>query len=263
MVYFGISKVAQKTPNKFVCEKCDYNTSKKSSWEKHIKTKKHLLTENPKKVAKSCSTERFACSCGKSYKFQSGYYRHKTTCLNDPINDTINEKIVDKITKNVINVIENQTIINNNQNILNVNIFLNEKCSNAMSIQEFANQLHLSMEDLDKNKNECLTNVVLKNIKPLSLVNRPFHCTDISNSEWYIKDIYNGWESDTGEKVLNTAEYAINQKWINEFEKNHPTWVNNEKQQDKYVKIAESTLSKLTTKDTIKILKDISSYAKL
>jgi hypothetical protein len=132
-----------------------------------------------------------------------------------------------------------------------------------MSIQEFANQLHLSMEDLDKNKNECLTNVVLKNIKPLSLFNRPFHCTDISNSEWYIKDIYNGWESDTGEKVLNTAEYAINQKWINEFEKTHPTWVNNEKQQDKYVKIAESTLSKLTTKDTIKILKDISSYAKL
>lgn len=256
MVYNGISKVAQKCPTNFACNICDYATCKKSSWKKHLVTMKHLTGEKKQKVAKSCSAERFACSCGKSYKFQSGYYRHKTTCFAD-------DKLIEKITKSVLAVFGNQPTIINNQKIFNVNIFLNEQCANAMSIQDFAKQLKLTMDDLDKDKPECLTNVVLKNLQPLSITNRPFHCADISNSEWYIKDIEKGWESDTGAKVLNAAEHAINQKWSTEFEKQHPGWVQDEKHQDKYVKIAGNTSSKLTPKDTMKVLKDISMCAKL
>lgn len=254
-----MSKVAPKCPSKFVCSICHYTTSKKSSWEKHLVTMKHLNGEKKQKVAKSCSAERFACSCGKSYKFQSGYYRHKTACIETEINDTL----IEKITKSLMSVFGNQTIINNNQKIFNVNIFLNEQCANAMSIQDFAKQLQLTMDDLDKDKSECLTNVVLKNLQPLSITNRPFHCTDISNSEWYIKDIEKGWESDTGVRVLNTAEHAINQKWSTEFEKQHPGWVENERHQERYVKIACSASSKLTTKDTMKVLRDISICARL
>ena len=35
------SKVAQKKTQKFYCEKCDYFTTKTSSWKKHIETDKH------------------------------------------------------------------------------------------------------------------------------------------------------------------------------------------------------------------------------
>ena len=261
MVYNGISKVAPKSPHNFVCKNCDYTTCKKSSWTKHLVTKKHLKGELLQKVAKSCSAERFACSCGKSYKFQSGYYRHKTICLKTE--SDMDDKLIEKITKSLMNVFGNQTIINNNQKIFNVNIFLNEECANAMSIQDFAKQLQLSMDDLDKDKMDCLTNVVLKNLQPLSITNRPFHCTDISNSEWYVKDIEKGWESDTGVKVLTTTEHAITQKWSTEFEKKHPGWVQDEKHQEKYVKIAGSASSKLTSKDTMKVLRDISMCAKL
>ena len=262
MVYNGIRKVARKVPDNFVCDICDYTTAKKSSWAKHLDTKKHLTGEKIQKVAKSCSAERFACSCGKSYKFQSGFYRHKTMCSATPTTN-IDDKLIEKITKSLMSVFGNQTIINNNQKIINVNIFLNDQCANAMSIQEFAKQLQLSMEDLDKDKPECLTNVVLKNLKPMSITNRPFHCTDISNSEWYIKDIEKGWESDTGEKVLHATEYAINQKWSGEFVKQHPGWVDDEKQQEKYVRLAGSASSRLATKDTMKVLRDISMCAKL
>ena len=260
MVYNGISKVARKCPENFKCHICDYTTAKKSSWEKHLMTMKHLNGEKKQKVAKSCSAERFACSCGKSYKFQSGFYRHKTICSTTT---EIDDKLIEKITKSLMNVFGNQITINNNQKILNVNLFLNEQCSGAMSIQEFAKQLQLSMEDLDKDKPDCLTNVVLKNLKPMSITTRPFHCADVTTSEWYIKDIENGWESDTGEKVLTAAEHAINQKWSTEFEKHHPDWVDDEKHQEKYVKLAGSASARLTTKDTVKVLRDISMCAKL
>lgn len=269
MIHNGILKVA-KSCSKFECNFCDYTTCKKSSWEKHLVTKKHLNAEmihnGISKVAKSCSNERFMCICGKSYKFHSGYYRHKTTCSNIVTETKIDCGTIEKIAKSLLSVFGSQNTINNtinNQKIINVNLFLNEQCANAMSIQDFAKQLRLTMDDLDKDKPGCLTDVVLKNLKPLSITSRPFHCADILNSEWYIKDIENGWESDTGEKVLNTAEYAITQKWSTEFEKQHPYWVDDEKHQEKYVRIAGSALSKLTTKDTMKVLRDISMCAKL
>lgn len=264
MVHNGTLKVA-KSCSLFECEFCDYTTCKKSSWLKHNDTKKHknneMVHNGTSKVAKSCSTEKFKCVCGKSYKFHSGYYRHKSTCSNK-----IDSKIIEQITKSVLNVFVNQNTINNtinNQKILNINLFLNKQCANAMSIQDFAKHLNLSMEDLNKDKTGCLTDVVIKNLKPLSITSRPFHCADVSNSEWYIKDIEKGWESDTGEKVLNTAEYAIRQKWSIEFEKQHPGWVDDEKQQEKYVRLAGCASSRIASKDAMKVLRDISMCAKL
>ncbi len=77
------SKVAKSSSksNKFFCKHCDYTTSKKCNWLKHVKTKKHI-----KKSLSNCYTtkmdnekvaKRYLCECGKSYKFQSGLSKHK------------------------------------------------------------------------------------------------------------------------------------------------------------------------------------------
>ena len=62
---------------KFYCEKCNYCSNKKSDYNKHLQSKKHKDTndtlDDTKKVA-------FICSCGKIYKYHSGFYRHKKTC---------------------------------------------------------------------------------------------------------------------------------------------------------------------------------------
>ena len=84
-------KVAKSCVNsqKFVCKYCDYTTSRKSSWLKHVKTKKHIKkslskcypTEmDNKKVAK-----RHFCECGKSYQFKSGLSKHKKKCLKNMV----------------------------------------------------------------------------------------------------------------------------------------------------------------------------------
>ena len=77
--------------NRFNCPKCNYNTSKKSSWVKHLKTKKHIRNVGYQKVAqgyqkvahfKINSENKFECLiCGKKYKFKSGLYKHRPNCV--------------------------------------------------------------------------------------------------------------------------------------------------------------------------------------
>ena len=42
-------KIVENSPFKFVCLKCDYKCSKKSHWNQHIKTRKHLNGNNDNK----------------------------------------------------------------------------------------------------------------------------------------------------------------------------------------------------------------------
>ena len=292
-----VAKSCSKVAHVFYCENCDYGTSKKSSWTKHLETKKHkgaqMIHNDTQKVAKSCSGDRFECECGKSYKFHSGYYRHKSKCTwtppleNDKLTDISNDddsitmskaaltSLMTEMTKALLPVVaeavgdkssisgsgSHNTI--NNQKIFNVNLFLNEECANAMSIQDFAKKLQLTMNDLDKGKPEYLTNVVLKNLRPLAVTDRPFHCTDADSAKWFVKDRENGWEEDSGEKIIKTTEHGIRRQWPSEFEKEHPEWNANEKLQEKYVKIAGNTSSQLNKKEKDKVLDEVKDMAAL
>ena len=74
-------KVAKSSCYMFSCDKCDYSTSKKSNYNKHLTTDKHkMLYDAALNVAKS-SFIGFACVCGKTYKQHQSLYRHKKACL--------------------------------------------------------------------------------------------------------------------------------------------------------------------------------------
>ena len=69
------AKVA-KSGKKWHCILCDYNTCKKSHWEKHIKTQKHKrLTDTSMD-----NNKNYICSCGKEYKQRQSLYNHKKKC---------------------------------------------------------------------------------------------------------------------------------------------------------------------------------------
>ena len=57
----------QKNKPIFVCEICDYNTSKKSSYDKHLTTSKHIIrTQSNVLEQNSCHTNKFSCKkCNK------------------------------------------------------------------------------------------------------------------------------------------------------------------------------------------------------
>ena len=64
---------------RFYCEYCHYDTSKKSSWGKHIKTNKHI-TKSLSILDNGKVAPRFFCECGKNYQFKSGLCKHKKKC---------------------------------------------------------------------------------------------------------------------------------------------------------------------------------------
>ena len=71
--------IVVKVPTKFICTFCHYNTSRKSQFNRHLLTAKHKWNLNDSKnVPKEMNN---ICSCGKIYKFDTGYYRHKKKCI--------------------------------------------------------------------------------------------------------------------------------------------------------------------------------------
>ena len=279
----------------FYCDKCDFATSRKSSWKKHLETRKHndtqMIHNGTSEVAKSCTSDlesqKWVCICGKSYKYHSGYYRHKSKCtykapVCEPVCEVVENKEktytptqVTQITTQVITSLlesgalgqqqggHHNTINNNHQKIFNVNLFLNEQCANAMSIQDFAKNLQLTMNDLDKSKPECITNVVLKNLRPMAITDRPIHCTDGDKQEWYVKDQEKGWQEDDGDTMLATVDNTINRKWPSTFQEEHPNFASNEKLQEKYIDAAAKASKKLSDKAKKKVLSEIGVSATL
>ena len=139
---------------KYYCDCCDYGTSRKGSYNKHILTSKHLLTINGhEKVAESCDVkyycescdyktsrkssydkhiltpkhvklqQRCVCNiCNKSYSDRSGLFKHKRKC-GTQITQTIEVstnifmemmKQNNELTKQVIELASKPTTTNNN-----------------------------------------------------------------------------------------------------------------------------------------------------
>jgi hypothetical protein len=78
MLTLGKNEVAKCCTEKYICTLCDYSTSRKSSYDKHILTAKH------KRV--TMVTERnHLCPCGKLFNCRQHLYRHKKICTNKQI----------------------------------------------------------------------------------------------------------------------------------------------------------------------------------
>jgi hypothetical protein len=78
--------------NMYKCSKCNYNTSKHSSWIKHLATLKHCSYKDVK-------TQTYDCWCGKKYKNISTLSKHKKFCKTQPINfaSIVNNIGIDKL----------------------------------------------------------------------------------------------------------------------------------------------------------------------
>ena len=94
------TKELPKNANIFCCEICDFTTSKKSNYDLHTQTQKHIRNNLACFSINSATEKILKCDiCNKIYKDRSGLWRHKSKC---------------KIKEDII--IENSIIENNNEN---------------------------------------------------------------------------------------------------------------------------------------------------
>lgn len=270
------------------CEKCDYKTVRKSSWEKHIKTIKHnddsMMTKSCKKLQKVANfSKRFECECGKSYVYKQGLCVHHKKCglrniksckeqeqngniIYEYTKQSVLEKQVNDLTAIVKELIKGGIYSNNtNTNSFNtinkndIKIFLSNECANALSIQDFVQQLAITIDDLNntrENTSSGIVKIVENNLKPLTLKERPLH--HIEQDEWYIKDKQNGWEEDDGTRIINETQKGIQQKWSSVFEKENPEWQQNEEQTIQYIQLASTTTKELNNDDIKQIKLNLS-----
>jgi hypothetical protein len=231
-------KIEVEKLQKFYCNICDFNTSEKWRYSRHMTTGKHKKETKEDKMddAKSCTS--YLCNCGKEYKYRQGLWKHQQKCIELSIkyetkNETKNEDIYDikiltnlvldivkqnkdlsqqnhDLTSKIVDICKNNsnTISNNNINshnkTFNLNVFLNETCKNAMNISDFIDSLQLQLSDLEKVGEvgyiEGISNIIIKNLNALDVTLRPIHCTDKKRETMYVKD-EDKWEKEDIKKA--------------------------------------------------------------
>ena len=96
-----MEKKTQKTPKKYTCKKCDFLSSNKTDYKRHIKTMKHkMITYDNKMITK----KTHKCFCGKTYNHRANLCRHRKKCLK---NVKTNVKTMPTIFQNVKNMLWN------------------------------------------------------------------------------------------------------------------------------------------------------------
>ena len=267
----------QITPSNFCCSACDFNTSNKKDFTRHLATQKHkgnvLETENPKKPHEL----KYICdTCDKSYCNRSSLWKHNNKCsrkssTNELVITLINQnkdlqnllmedrkifmedrKIFmedRKCSQNTISNSNNNTNINSN-NSFNLNFFLNEQCKNAINLVDFIDSLQVGVKDLERTGKvgyvEGISQIFLNGLKELDVYNRPIHCTDLKRETVYVRD-QDKWEKENEEKTkLQQAVKKItvkNLKQLPNWEVENPEFSDfDSKKNDEYMAISKSSL---------------------
>jgi hypothetical protein len=271
-----------KNAAKFVCEKCAFICSKKSNYMSHLLTLKHqngiqLIQNGIQKMPKNAAT--FDCECGNIYKHRSGLYRHKKTCQKMPKN--AEEGPMTSIMLNLLNQnaelqkllleqsketkVTNTNIINNTTNNFSLNVFLNEKCKDAITLKDFVDGLEVRLKDLEETAqigySEGVSRIFIKGLNELEVNKRPIHCSDAKRETLYIKD-NNEWKKEDDNKTELTKAIKIigkkNMMQIFEWQKKHPEYNDpDSKENDKYQKMIMNVMSGSTTEEQENNMKKI------
>lgn len=228
---------SQKSPEKYICENCDYNTCNYKDFKKHLLTLKHSKTDKMLTKDDTESPKKYKCDCGKKYSQRQSLFVHKKKCTfkHKDLKDEQIEKLTGLVTelvqtlkeqntglmeqnseligtfKELVPKIGNSNTTINNDNRVSLNVFLNENCKNAITIEDFHNNIkkNACMPDLiylkDKGLVEGITSVLRKNLESLDICERPIHCTDKKREIFYIKDKEGKWQKDVEKKMLESA----------------------------------------------------------
>jgi hypothetical protein len=84
-------KDKSKYPHVFTCAICEFHSTRKSHYDKHLLTTKHKKTVLGMDSTLLCSD--FTCKCGKLYMTMSGLWKHKYKCKTQSFNDLNNKSI--------------------------------------------------------------------------------------------------------------------------------------------------------------------------
>jgi hypothetical protein len=253
--------------SKYNCVMCNYCTSRNSQYERHLLTAKHL--QKYKEISDNCEMpNKLQCICGNVYKYRQGLSKHKKSCCKTSTNivkhidieaeprsinklnienkslEVMKELMIEMFRSNnelkntlleiakepkVVNNITNNNTQNTQNNNFNLQMFLNEKCKDAITANQFANNIEVSMSDLQNVGNkgyvEGVSQIIINELRKLDITKRPFHCTDLKREVIYVKDA-DAWNKDNEDKsklkVIIGQVAGKNLNKLYEWQAEHP-----------------------------------------
>jgi len=288
----------------FLCENCGNIFKTKSGLWKHKKAQCFETDSKNGNFRKPKFPEAFSCEmCKKTYKSRSGLWKHSRTCKkseNAIVNTKKNTNIVSQ--EMVVSLIqqnkEMQELLieqqkhhqeemhekqkqifemipklgnNNTTNKFNINLFLTEKCKDAINIGDFISSLQLTLDDFqmtkDKGLLESVNHQIIKELRRMEIYKRPIHCTDVKRDVMYIKD-NDQWEKDENNHKIKSVLGNIAEKQIQNidiWEKANPTYQETQKGMEDYINIISSISQDIDneSKATNKVIKNISKEVSL
>lgn len=251
----------------FHCEKCDYTCATKYLFKQHLSTKKH----------------RLRCTCGKSYRHIQSYKRHAAKCAvarasdqrtsgispngeagraGSPPEDDAEKQELLTIIRNLAD--QNRTIlmenkkmqsvvremlpkIGSNNTTYNLQVFLNEKCKDAINLSEFVDTLKLEAGDLDRTRElgyaGGVANILVRGLQQLDVHLRPIHCSDVQRETLFVRE-RDAWEQgEDGRGKLQGAISTVAQRQtgkIKEWEAQNPDWNQSDEGTQRYIEVVRS-----------------------
>ena len=295
-----VQKKSQKVAKKFVCEKCDYSSNKESDYNKHLLTRKHQMVYNGIQKSREKSQTNICSCGKVYKHISGLYRHKKTCTFeqnNEEIEEFEKNEKIEKIEKieisekkekveetdkndykemfmammeknnelqsallEVIPKIGDTTTNSHNTNNFNINVFLNEKCKDAINIMDFVRSLQLQLKDLENMGKlgfvEGTSKIFIDGLKELDLHKRPIHCSNSQQEILYVKDNDMwGQESESKDKMkmaideINKANMKQIPKWITE----NPTYAGDEE----YMKIISNIMKADIEEDKNKIINNV------
>ena len=208
----------------------------------------------------------------KTYKSKSGLWKHKKQCKKKNENYVVKPNIMgDKVILDKDEYIEllekqNQTIVNNINNVKNVNsnntvnqnisinVFLNEYCKDAMSLEDFINKLQVTIKDIQNTKKlgyvDGMSGVLIKSLNDIPDTERPIHSTNKKKTKFVVKE-EGGWKEDDGSKV-DSAVSKVKFKHVDaltEWEKENPNYKDNVNKMNEWQTILDNINPGVTPKE--------------
>ena len=259
-----------KTPKQgFHCTPCDYMSTHRGDYKKHLATHKHKILTNTSEMGEKFPKN--VCCCGRSYKHRQSLNNHKRKCHHKMMEYATNindEKEIDYKGMMKLLIKQNKDLMvhigelvpkvgnNNNNNIkqkFNINVFLNEECKDALTMDEFIGKIQVTLDNLmitkEKGIVEGISNIFIENMNKLSLYERPIHCTDTKRETVYIKSKGINWEKDKENKKIKEALEKVShvqRKGLKKWVEKHPNWEKNPKEQEEYMQLISKCMSNLT-----------------
>jgi len=153
-----------------------------------------------------------------------------------------------------------------NNNHFNLNVFLNEKCKDAMNMSDFVNSIEVTIESMEylgeHGYVDGISTIFIDNLKNTEISKRPIHCSDRKREILYVKDA-DRWERDgVNSQKLKNAVKIVGHKHaglVNKWADIHPGCEKSYSiENDRYLSICRN----ISDGDDDKILKVVKNIAK-